>query len=135
MPFGTTTQISSFTTASISSLSVSSINGLEADRLDAAAWSFFPAANPVSMDGNPIVSQTPFTIGVGTPGFETTNATFGAAGDVSIGSYISAPSGLFTSTTTQQANVSSIQASTVNGVIDIKCIYNNSKYNNRPLDC
>lgn len=117
MPFGTTTQISSFTTASISSLSVSSINGLEADRLDAAAWSFFPAANPVSMDGNPIVSQTPFTIGVGTPGFETTNATFGAAGDVSIGSYISAPSGLFTSTTTQQANVSSIQASTVNGVI------------------
>jgi hypothetical protein len=117
-PFGTTPPaVSTFTTASISSLNVSSINGIDADQIDAQTWSFFPAVNPVSMDGNPIVSVGPFSIGIGPAGSEVTNATFGASGDVSIGSYIQAPSGLFTSTTTEQANVSSLQASTVNGVI------------------
>lgn len=49
-PFGTTAATSSFVDATISSLTVSSINGLEADQLDAAAWSFFPAQATVDMN-------------------------------------------------------------------------------------
>jgi hypothetical protein len=68
---------STFTQASISSLSVSSINGLEADQLDAAAWSFFPAQNSVDMNSQPL-SNFPYIDGAGTWGIYADNAPVGS---------------------------------------------------------